>query len=160
MPILGRQAQHGEKEIARPHRLKYSESANLGTDSSERIEEHYEVNLVSGSRCGQRTQRLSHTSERTTPPLVTRDTVAHQRICVSTLRAICCKVFRDTLHCTRSGPDGYGEYTEFDNGFFALLESVLWNRTAYMLLDHKDVIGYRIVERIVVFGKKGVGDHE
>lgn len=61
--------------------------------------------------------------------------------------------------CTRSGPDSYQEYTEFDNGFYAILGTVLGRSTAHMLLDHKEELGYRIFERIIVFGKQNAGDY-
>ena len=65
--------------------------------------------------------------------------------------------------CTRSGPDGYLEYTELDNGFFAILGSVLGTSTMHMLIDHKSQIGYRTVEKVVVFGYRKSGatlEHE
>ena len=53
---------------------------------------------------------------------------------------------------------GYSEYTQYDNGFFAILGSDLGGSTARMILDHKKEIGYRTVERLVIFGKKDEGD--
>ena len=55
---LRRQAQHGKREIARPCRPRYSGPANGSV-----------LIALKGSN-GQRTQRLSHTSEHTTPPLL------------------------------------------------------------------------------------------
>ncbi len=65
-----------------------------------------------------------------------------------------------TPTCTRSGPNGYREYTELDNGFFALLGSVLGSSTMRMLLDHNTDIGYRTVERVVVFAKNNTEEYD
>ena len=51
---------------------------------------------------------------------------------------------------TRSGPNGYREYSELDNGFFALLGSLLGTSTMRMLLDHKAQIGYKTIEKVVL----------
>lgn len=59
---------------------------------------------------------------------------------------------------TQSGADGYRVYTEHDNGFFAILGSVLGSSAVRILSDHKRDIGYRTVERIVVFGKTDEGE--
>ena len=56
--------------------------------------------------------------------------------------------------CTREDANGYKEYTKHDNGFFAILGSVSGNSAAHIILEHKKEIGYRTVERIVIFGKK------
>lgn len=58
----------------------------------------------------------------------------------------------------RSGPNVYQEYTESDNGFFAFLGSVLGSSTMRLLLDHKADIGYRTVERVVVFAEDSEED--
>lgn len=65
-----------------------------------------------------------------------------------------------TSACTESGSDAYREYTVRDKGFFAILGSVLGRSAGNILLDHKEDIGYRIVERVIVFGKKGEGEYE
>ena len=52
--------------------------------------------------------------------------------------------------------DGHKEYTETDDGFYALLGSILGNYVVNMLLDHKAEIEYKYVDRIVLFGKKNM----
>ena len=49
---------------------------------------------------------------------------------------------------------GYNEYTDLDDGFYALLGSVLGKSIMHMLLDHKAKIGYRSVDRVDLLGKK------
>lgn len=49
---------------------------------------------------------------------------------------------------------GHKEFTDIDDGFYALLGSVLGNSSMHMLLDHKAEIGYRSVDRVVLFGRK------
>ena len=51
-------------------------------------------------------------------------------------RIVVYEAFR-TSTCTRSGPNGYREYTEFNSGFFAILGIVLGSSTMRMLLDQK-----------------------
>ncbi|KAL8819999.1 MAG: hypothetical protein Q9191_007610, partial [Dirinaria sp. TL-2023a] len=52
--------------------------------------------------------------------------------------------------------DGHKEFTETDDGFYALLGSQLGNLAVNMLLDHKESIGYKYVDRVVLFGKEGI----
>ena len=51
-----------------------------------------------------------------------------------------------TSSWTREGPDNYREYTELDDGFFAILWSPNWASTLRMLLDHKQDVGWRTVD--------------
>ncbi|KAL7773779.1 hypothetical protein CFE70_003746 [Pyrenophora teres f. teres 0-1] len=46
------------------------------------------------------------------------------------------------------------EYTCLDNGFYAILGTPNGASTMRMLRDHRTELGYRIVEKIVVFGNK------
>ena len=52
---------------------------------------------------------------------------------------------------------GYREYTDLDDGVYALLGSVLGKSIMHMLLDHKAEIGYRSVDRVVLLSKNGLG---
>ena len=58
------------------------------------------------------------------------------------------------------GPNGYGMYTNIDDGFFAMLSSPNGASTLRMLIDHKEQIKYRTVKRIVVFGCRDIEDVE
>ena len=49
--------------------------------------------------------------------------------------------------------NGHMEFTETDDGFYALLGSVLRKYAMNLLLDHQADIGYRCVDRIVLFGR-------
>ena len=49
---------------------------------------------------------------------------------------------------------GHQEFTQVDDGFHALLGSVLGKSVLHMLLDHKAEIGYRCVDRVILVGKK------
>lgn len=51
---------------------------------------------------------------------------------------------------------GYKEYTDLDDGFYALLGSALGKMMVNMLLDHKAEIGYRSVDRVVLLSKEGL----
>jgi hypothetical protein len=55
---------------------------------------------------------------------------------------------------TREGPNGYREYTIFDEAYFALLGSTNGGSAIRMLIDHKVDTNYRTVERVVVLEKK------
>ncbi|PSS25248.1 hypothetical protein M430DRAFT_15974 [Amorphotheca resinae ATCC 22711] len=52
--------------------------------------------------------------------------------------------------CTIEGENGLREYTNWDQGYHAILGSPNGGSTMRMLLDHKREIGYRTVERVVV----------
>ena len=54
---------------------------------------------------------------------------------------------------TLSGDHGHKEFTEVDDGFYALLGSVLGKSAMHMLLDHKAEIGYRSVDRVILVGQ-------
>lgn len=54
--------------------------------------------------------------------------------------------------CTREGPHHHVEYTKWDQGYPAILGSVNGASSMRMLLDHKALMGYRTVERVVVLG--------
>lgn len=71
-------------------------------------------------------------------------------------KKVVCEVARSST-CTRLGPDGYTEYTELDNGFFAILGSVLGTSTMHMLIDQRSQIGYRTVEKVIMFGYRKAG---
>ena len=49
---------------------------------------------------------------------------------------------------------GHQEFTRVDDGFHALLGSVLGKSVLHILLDHKAEIGYRCVDRVFLVGKK------
>lgn len=49
---------------------------------------------------------------------------------------------------------GHREFTDTDDGFYALLGSVLGKLAMHMLLDHKAEIDYRSVDRVVLFGRE------
>ena len=55
-------------------------------------------------------------------------------------------------HSARDGGNGHREYSETDDGFYAVLGSALGACNMRMLLDHKSRTGYRIVDRVVVLG--------
>lgn len=55
---------------------------------------------------------------------------------------------------TLSGNHGHKEYIEVDDGFYALLGSVLGKLAMHMLLDHKAEVGYRLVDRVILVGQK------
>jgi hypothetical protein len=48
------------------------------------------------------------------------------------------------------------EYTSQDNGFYAILGSPNGANTMRMLRDHRTELGHRVVEKVVVLGKKGL----
>lgn len=56
--------------------------------------------------------------------------------------------------CTREGPGHCVEYTKWDQGYHAILGSVNGASSMRMLLDHKALMGYRTVERVVVLGDR------
>jgi hypothetical protein len=56
--------------------------------------------------------------------------------------------------CIREGLHHYREYTKWDQGYHAILGSVNGASAVRMLLDHKALMGYRTVERVVVLGDK------
>lgn len=69
------------------------------------------------------------------------------------------KVIYETIRRSTSTvekPNGYKEYTDLDDGFYALLGSVLGKSIMHMLLDHKAEMGYRSIDRVVLLGKKGL----
>ena len=51
---------------------------------------------------------------------------------------------------------GHQEFTKADDGFYALLGSVLGKSVVHMLLDHKAEIDYRCVGRVILVGKRDV----
>ena len=55
---------------------------------------------------------------------------------------------------TRLRDHDHKEFTEVDDGFYALLGSVLGKLAVHMLLDHKAETGYRSVDRVILVGKK------
>lgn len=64
------------------------------------------------------------------------------------------KVIEETLlhsTCTREETTHF-EYTEADQGFYALLGSINGASSMRMLIDHKEALGFRTVERVVVLG--------
>lgn len=62
--------------------------------------------------------------------------------------------------CSNEGPKGYKVYTELDDGYYAVLGSQNGASTMRILLDHKAQIGFRTVEKIIVFECRNVGDEE
>ncbi|TAQ86128.1 hypothetical protein B7494_g5549 [Chlorociboria aeruginascens] len=66
----------------------------------------------------------------------------------TTMRLIWESARRST--CTMEGGKGMREYTNWDQGYHAILGSPNGGSTMRMLLDHKREIGYRTVERVVV----------
>ena len=56
-------------------------------------------------------------------------------------------------NCSESDSKGYRVYTKYHSGFFALLGSINGASTMRMLLDHKAEIGFRTVDRMVVFAE-------
>jgi hypothetical protein len=56
--------------------------------------------------------------------------------------------------CTREGPDLHTEYIAGDDGYYGILGSVNGASSMRMLLDHKEEIGFRTVERVVVLGRR------
>lgn len=92
--------------------------------------------------------------------------VAHrQSIPVSNLRVIVRlfvineaskRVIEETLvhsSCTR-GETTHFEYSEVDQGFYALLGSINGASSMRMLIDHKEALGFRTVERVVILSQK------
>ncbi|KAL8725069.1 MAG: hypothetical protein Q9181_006554 [Wetmoreana brouardii] len=57
---------------------------------------------------------------------------------------------------TREGPDNHRQYTEDDEGFFAILGSINGANTMRMLRDHHAAVGYRTVSRVMIIGKANV----
>ena len=55
-----------------------------------------------------------------------------------------------TSTATVEKEDNHKEYTDVDDGFYALLGSVLGKSTMHMLLDHKSEIGYGLVDRVIL----------
>ncbi|KAF2185721.1 hypothetical protein K469DRAFT_664674 [Zopfia rhizophila CBS 207.26] len=53
---------------------------------------------------------------------------------------------------SRVEENNYVEYTQLDNGFYAILGTPNGASTVRMLLDHKRVLGFRVVEKVVVLG--------
>ena len=60
------------------------------------------------------------------------------------------RVFTSTL----SGDHDQKEFTEVDDGFYALLGSVLGKSIMHMLLDHKAETDYRSVDRVILISQK------
>jgi len=56
--------------------------------------------------------------------------------------------------CTREADHHHREYTELDQGYYAILGSINGASSMRILLDHKTEIGYRTVERVIVLGDK------
>ncbi|EDU48901.1 predicted protein [Pyrenophora tritici-repentis Pt-1C-BFP] len=56
---------------------------------------------------------------------------------------------------SRSKGDNQVDYTSLDNGYYAILGTPNGANTMRMFHDHRTELGHRIVEKIVVFGKKG-----
>ena len=75
-----------------------------------------------------------------------------------TKRLICETIRRSTS--TVEKDFGYKESTDLDEGFYALLGSVLGKSMMHMLLDHKAEMGYRCVDRVVLLGKQGLDPAE
>ena len=57
---------------------------------------------------------------------------------------------------SRVDEDYQQTYTRIDNGFYAILGTPNGASTMRMLRDHRTELGYRVVEKIVVFGQKGL----
>ena len=57
---------------------------------------------------------------------------------------------------TLSKDHGHKDFTKVDDGFYALLGSVLGKLAMHMLLDHKAEMKYRSVDRVVLVGKKNL----
>ena len=53
-------------------------------------------------------------------------------------------------HSARDGENGHREYSENDDGFYAILGSALGACNMRMLIDHKASTGYRFVDRVIV----------
>ena len=73
------------------------------------------------------------------------------------------KVIYETIRSSTSTFEkdfGYKEYTDLDDGFYALLGSVLGKSMMQMLLDHKAEMGYRSVDRVILLGKRGIDPAE
>lgn len=60
--------------------------------------------------------------------------------------------------CTNVGQRGYRVYTNTDDGFWAILGSTNGASTVRMLKDHKTEIGFRTIEKVVVFECLADGD--
>lgn len=66
------------------------------------------------------------------------------------------KVIEETLlrsSCTREETT-HIEYTDADQGFYALLGSMNGASSMRMLIDHKEALGFRTAERVVVLRKE------
>ena len=61
---------------------------------------------------------------------------------------------------TKEGPHFYREYTDLDDGYFAILGSPNGASTMRMLNDHKAAIGHRTVERVIVLGDENISIEE
>ena len=55
--------------------------------------------------------------------------------------------------CTVQGPRDHKEYTEWDQGYHAILGSVNGASSMRMLLDHKAAISFWTIKRVLVLGK-------
>ena len=55
---------------------------------------------------------------------------------------------------------GYKVYTELDDRYYAILGSQNGASTMRILLDHKAQIGFRTVEKIILFECRNVGDEK
>lgn len=53
---------------------------------------------------------------------------------------------------TGSRRNGWAVYTDSDDGFYAILGSVLGSNVMRMLVAHEEDTGYRTVEKVVVLG--------
>lgn len=59
---------------------------------------------------------------------------------------------------TQGDESGYRVYTDKDDGFFAILGSPNGGVVMHMLEDHKQHVGLRYVEKVVVLGTGRQGD--
>lgn len=75
--------------------------------------------------------------------------IIHYCIVNKPTKAVIFEVLRNST-CTRVGDLGYTKFTMLDNGFHALLGSVLGTSNMRMLIDRKSKIGYRTVEKVVI----------
>ncbi|KAI9700645.1 MAG: hypothetical protein M1836_002014 [Candelina mexicana] len=60
------------------------------------------------------------------------------------------------LRCTASGPEHHVEYTKKDIGYYILLGTQNGASTMRMLLNNKDELGFRTVDRVVIAGASKV----
>jgi hypothetical protein len=55
---------------------------------------------------------------------------------------------------TREEPHGYVEFSEMDLGFHAIIGTPNSANTVRMLADHKQKLGHRLIDKIVIFGEE------